>query len=116
VSRRARHPDDPERQQVRHVGDALGLIAGRLGLGDPAGIGAVMTAWPDVVGPAVAAHTTARGVRDRTLTVEVDGPEWTTQLRYLEADVVAGLTARVGPGVVERVHYVVRGAGGRRPG
>ena len=112
VSRRRLHPDDPERQEVRHVGDALGLIAGRLGLGSPGSIGAVLAAWPEVVGPAVAGNTTAKDVRDRTLTVEVDGPEWTTQLRYLEADVVARLTARVGPGVVERIRFVVRGAGG----
>jgi predicted nucleic acid-binding Zn ribbon protein len=112
VRRRPFHPDDPRRQEVHHVTDALGVIAGRLGIGDPGAIGAVLAAWPEVVGPAVAGHTTAKGVREGTLTVEVDGPEWTTQLRYLEADVVAKIAARVGPGVVERVRWVVRGAGG----
>jgi predicted nucleic acid-binding Zn ribbon protein len=114
VSRRWGPHEDAEGRQVRHVGDALGVIAGRLGLGNPTATGAALTAWPEVVGPAIAAHTTAKGVRDQTLTVEVDGPEWTTQLRFLEADVVARLAAVVGPGVVARIHYVVRGAGPRR--
>ena len=113
TARRHPMPDDPAARPVHHVGDGLGLIARRLGLAAPGQIHGALAAWPAVVGSVVAEHTTARGIRDGTLTVEVEGPEWTTQLRYLEADVVAGIAARVGPGVVERVRYVVAPPPGR---
>ena len=107
-------PDDPDARPVHHVTDALGVISSRLGLGDPVRNARATTAWADVAGPMIAAHTTARGVRSGTLTVEVDGPEWVTELRYRESDLVARLTERVGPGVVERVRFVVGRPGTRR--
>ena len=105
--RKPLHPDDPEGQRVRHVTEGLGVITQRLGLAEPERIGAALTCWPDVVGPAIAAHSTPRSLGRGTLTVEVAGPEWTTELRYLEGDVLARLAERLGPDLVTAVRFVV---------
>jgi len=87
------HDDDP-----RPIGEALAAVARGLGLGDPARAGAAVERWPEVVGPALAAHTEARGLRDGTLTVVVDGPAWATQVVALESRILEGLAAVVGDG------------------
>ena len=92
---------------MRRLGDSLTELARSLGLSEPDAFARVHAAWPDAVGPAVAAATRPVGLRDGTATVEVDGPEWATQLRYLEEQLVRALTERVGPGVVERLRFQV---------
>jgi predicted nucleic acid-binding Zn ribbon protein len=40
--------------------------------------------------------------------VEVDSPEWATQLRYLEEELLRRVGRRVRPGVVRGIRAVVR--------
>jgi predicted nucleic acid-binding Zn ribbon protein len=49
--------------------------------------------WVDLVGASVAAHATPIKIERERLLVSVDEPGWATQLRYLEADLVAKLMA-----------------------
>jgi hypothetical protein len=44
--------------------------------------------------------------------VAVDDPSWATQLRWLEADLVARISAELGPGVVTGLQLLVRPASG----
>jgi predicted nucleic acid-binding Zn ribbon protein len=92
---------------MRRLGDSLSELARSLGLREPDGFARAYAAWPDAVGSAVAAATRPTGLRDGTLTVEVDGAEWATQLRYLEDQLVRVLTERVGSGLVERLRFQV---------
>jgi predicted nucleic acid-binding Zn ribbon protein len=46
-------------------------------------------------------------LRDGVLVVEVDSPEWATQLRYLEEDVLRRLGRKVRPGAVRGLRVVV---------
>ena len=41
------------------------------------------------------------------LLVAVDAPEWATQLRYLEPEVLRQSAALVGPGVVRKMRLIV---------
>lgn len=91
-----------DRPDPRRVGELLGRVTASMGFD-----ATVLTAWPSLVGDAVAAHTRPRKLRDGVLTVAVDDPAWATQLRFLEADLVARLEAVVGAGKVTRIEVRV---------
>jgi predicted nucleic acid-binding Zn ribbon protein len=95
---------------VRRIGEALSEVARDLHLDDPDDVAAVMAAWSEAVGDAVAAHVRPRRLQDGVLLVEVDAPVWATQLRYLEEDVIRRLGRKVRPGVVKSIRPVVRRA------
>ena len=72
--------------------------------------------WADIVGPQVAAHCRPVTLRDRGLTVAVTDPGWATQLRFLEAEILARIATATGSDEVTRIDVRVRpsgAAGGR---
>ena len=73
-------------------------------------LGTVFGRWPTLVGEQVAAHATPVRLRHGTLSVTVDDPVWATQLRWLEADLVARLSGALGEGVVARIEVRVKPA------
>lgn len=100
---------------VRRINEALSEVAADLNLDDPNDVAAVMAAWSEAVGEAVAAHVRPRRLHDGELLVEVDAPVWATQLRYLEEDVLRRLGRKVRPGVVKSIRPVVRRGSGASP-
>ena len=72
------------------VGEALAVVGGDLGLGDPATLAVIAEHWIDIVGDAVAGHARLRTLRGGVLTIAVDAPPWATELRYLAGEVRAG--------------------------
>ena len=103
--------DEPESTRPpRRLQDGLAEVAAELRLDKPVALEAVLTRWPEVVGPMMAEHCTAKLLRDGVLHVEVDSPEWATQLRYLEPDVIRQFGRRVRPGVVASLKVSVRRA------
>lgn len=54
-------------------------------------LGDVFGRWADAVGDAVARHVQPVKLDGKRLVVEVDDPTWATQLRFLEATVIAQL-------------------------
>jgi predicted nucleic acid-binding Zn ribbon protein len=114
-------PDGAGAGEPRAVADSLDRVARRLGVGRAATLPAVFDRWAELVGEGVAARAVPRSLRGTTLVVAVDDPSWATQLRWLEADLVARIGAQVGAGVVTALELVVRPASaeprapGRRP-
>jgi predicted nucleic acid-binding Zn ribbon protein len=100
---------DPRDDDFTAVGDALERVRDELGLPAPAALDVLRERWADIVGADIAAHAHLIAVRDGVATVTADGPLWATQLRYLEAAIVAGVEAVVGPGVVAAVRVRVAG-------
>jgi predicted nucleic acid-binding Zn ribbon protein len=92
----------------RTVGESLDRVARSLGVPRASALTAVFSAWPELVGEAVAAHATPRRLRDGVLLVAVDQPAWATQLRWLEADLLRRLAEEVGAGVVGSLDVRVR--------
>ncbi|MGH3036971.1 MAG: DUF721 domain-containing protein [Gaiellaceae bacterium] len=78
------------------LGDELRRELGRLG---PAGaIGEVVEAWPEAVGPAIAANAwPARIARDGTLHVATSSSAWAFELTHLAAMIRGRLSERLGP-------------------
>lgn len=89
------------------VGEALAVVGGDLGLGDPATLAVIAAHWTDVVGEAVAGHARLRTLRGGVLTIAVDAPPWATELRYLAGEVRDRISALVASDAVQEVRIVV---------
>jgi predicted nucleic acid-binding Zn ribbon protein len=94
------------------LSEPLAEVRAELGLPAPDAVARLRAAWPEVVGPDVAAHSRIRTLRDGTLTVAVDAPAWATTLRYQHADLVAR-AASACDGAVHDVRVVVDADPGR---
>lgn len=90
----------PRPQRLTH-----GLDRVLAGLGAPPGdtLTRIGQVWSELVGPDAAAVLTPVRVQDRVLVVRAADPAWASQVRWLEAPVVEGLGAVLGPGVVTAV-------------
>jgi predicted nucleic acid-binding Zn ribbon protein len=53
-----------------------------------------------VVGQHIAEHATPTVLRDGVLSVSADSTAWATQLRLIQAQVLANIAAEIGDGVV----------------
>jgi predicted nucleic acid-binding Zn ribbon protein len=101
-------PGDADPTPLR---DSLAEVGAELGLPDPGPLTTLTEHWPEIVGPAIAAHARVGAVRDGVLTVVVEAAAWATQLRYLENDVIRRAAETVGEGVVRGVRVRVEGPG-----
>ena len=87
----------------RPVGESLDRLTASLGAPRAAVLAELFDSWPSLVGEAVAAHARPQSLHHGILVVVVDDPVWVTQLRWLEADLLARLADAVGAGVVTEV-------------
>jgi predicted nucleic acid-binding Zn ribbon protein len=78
------------------------LVADR-GWVDKVSSGVVFAKWAQLVGSELAEHAQPVSLRDGELTVQASSTAWATQLRLLQRQLVARITAGVGPGVVTRL-------------
>ncbi len=62
--------------------------------------GAVFAQWSQVVGDQIAEHAQPTSLRDGVLTIAAESTAWATQLRMVQAQVLAKIAAAVGEGVV----------------
>ncbi len=62
--------------------------------------GTVFAEWPAVVGEQIAEHATPTVLRDGVLSVTAESTAWATQLRMVQAQLLAKIAAAVGDGVV----------------
>jgi predicted nucleic acid-binding Zn ribbon protein len=95
----------------RRVGASLDRVAASLGVPRATTLASVFAAWADLVGESVAANSRPRSLRDGVLVVAVDQPGWATQLRWLEADLLARLAEHLGAGEVVAIEVRVASTG-----
>ncbi len=62
--------------------------------------GALFGQWSTVVGEHIAEHAAPTGLRDGVLSVSAESTAWATQLRMVQAQLLARIAAAVGDGVV----------------
>jgi predicted nucleic acid-binding Zn ribbon protein len=62
--------------------------------------GTVFAQWPTVVGEQIAEHAEPTALRDGVLSVAAESTAWATQLRMVQAQLLAKIAAAVGDGVV----------------
>jgi predicted nucleic acid-binding Zn ribbon protein len=90
-------PDDRDPQP-------LGALASRLvadrGWSEQVAAGVVFARWAQLVGAELAEHAQPVSLKYGELTVAASSTAWATQLRLLQRQLLARITAGVGPGVV----------------
>ncbi len=101
-------------EEPRKVGTPLDQVMKRLGAASAGTEQSVFDAWPELVGANVARAATPSSLRDGVLVVAVTDPAWATQLRFLEAELLAKIAERFGPAEVTKVDVRVRSATARR--
>lgn len=65
--------------------------------------GLVFARWAHLVGADVAEHAQPVSLQNSELLVRASSTAWATQLRLLQRQLIARITAGVGPGVVTRI-------------
>jgi predicted nucleic acid-binding Zn ribbon protein len=68
--------------------------------------GTVFGQWQTVVGEQIAEHATPTALREGVLSVSAESTAWATQLRMVQAQLLAKIAAAVGDGVVSALKIV----------
>jgi hypothetical protein len=106
------------RKGPKPLGEGVDRLLRDLGAPSISAIDRLLEAWPEAVGPVLAASTRPLAVRDGRLVVEADDPTVASTVRWSKSALVAALDRLVEPGVVAEVEVRVarRGGSGRAPG
>jgi hypothetical protein len=89
-----------------HIGDEVARELGRFG--PAAGMGDIVAAWPEAVGPQIASNAwPARLARDGTLHVATSSSAWAFELTQLESQVRARLSEFTGDFTPTRLRFAV---------
>ena len=107
-------------QNKRHVAGPRGLGAvlpavtrAAFRKRSPAAAG-LMTDWPDIVGPAIAAVASPVRFTSGTLTIAASGP-MVLELQYIAPELIARLNAYAGKVLVERLRFAAASAAPAAP-
>lgn len=90
----------PDARDPQLLGRAAGDLAKRRGWSSRVSEGAVFGRWEAVVGEQIAAHATPTALNEGVLTVAAESTAWATQLRLVQARLLAKIAAAIGDGVV----------------
>lgn len=82
------------------LGEALESVIAERGWTTEVNVHLLLGRWPELVGPAVAEHSTPEAFRDRVVVVRTTSTNWASQLRLLAPQLVAKLNAALGDGTI----------------
>ena len=116
---RSRHLEDergglsgpgPDDRDPQRVGSVVRAVADERGWDSDLKAGSVAGRWAELVGAELAEHCRPERLIGGELSVVAESTAWATQLRLLSPRIIATLSDRLGPGVVEQL--VVHGPAG----
>ncbi len=99
-SRRRWSGPGPDGRDPEPLGRAARELADTRGWSPRVAEGTVFAQWPQVVGDQIAEHAQPTALRDGVLSISAESTAWATQLRMVQAQVLAKIAAAVGDGVV----------------
>ena len=105
-SRRRWSGPGPDSRDPQPLASATRDVARSRGWSVRVAEGAVFGRWPGVVGGQIAAHATPTTLNEGVLTVSAESTAWATQLRMVQAQLLAKIAAAVGDGVVTSLKIV----------
>ena len=105
-SRRRWSGPGPDSRDPQPLGAVTSDLARSRGWSGRVAEGTVFGRWPGVVGEQIAAHATPASLQDGALTISAESTAWATQLRMVQAQLLAKIAAAVGDGVVTSLKIV----------
>jgi predicted nucleic acid-binding Zn ribbon protein len=99
-SRRRWSGPGPDGRDPQPLGRAASELSSSRGWSPRVAEGTVFARWSEVVGDQIAEHARPATLRDGVLTISAESTAWATQLRMVQAQVLAKIAAAVGEGVV----------------
>ncbi|WP_280271688.1 DUF721 family protein [Nocardia wallacei] len=90
----------PDQRDPQPLSALAGALAKSRGWSAKVAEGMVFGRWASVVGEDVAAHANPVSLTDGVLSIQAESTAWATQLRMLQAQILAKISAAVGPGAV----------------
>jgi predicted nucleic acid-binding Zn ribbon protein len=105
-SRRRWSGPGPDSRDPQTLGAATQDLARSRGWSGRVAQGSVFGRWPGLVGEQIAAHAAPTSLHDGVLTVSAESTAWATQLRMVQAQLLAKIAAAVGDGVVTSLKIV----------
>lgn len=90
----------PDIRDPQPLGRVARELAKKRGWSGYVAEGTVLGEWPSVVGQEIADHATPVSLSDGILSVAAESTAWATQLRMMQAQLLAKIAAAVGNGVV----------------
>jgi predicted nucleic acid-binding Zn ribbon protein len=90
----------PDIRDPQPLGKLARDLAKKRGWSGHVAEGTVLGHWPSVVGHEIADHATPTALNDGVLSVAAESTAWATQLRMVQAQLLAKIAAAVGNGVV----------------
>jgi predicted nucleic acid-binding Zn ribbon protein len=106
TSRRRWSGPGPDGRDPQLLGSVTRDLARSRGWSNRVAEGSVFGRWPAVVGEQIATHATPTTLNDGVLTVSAESTAWATQLRMVQAQLLAKIAAAVGDGVVKSLRIV----------
>jgi len=89
------------------LGQVLTGYLERSGLAQKVEEASVVPAWPELVGPAIAAVTTPLRVTDGVLVVAVRSSAWLMELKLMESEILRRINAGRQRGRLSRIRFVM---------
>lgn len=93
----------PDERDPQPLGRMVSRLAKQRGWNNRLANGQVFGEWARLVGEEVAEHAQPVALKDGELTVRASSTAWATQLRMLQSQLIAKITAGVGKGVVKKI-------------
>jgi len=93
-------------REPQGLDDVMGRLTAELGWTEPLAQSEVISAWPDVVGSELAAHSTPMSIDDHALVIRCDSTAWATQLRLMRAHITTTIAERYPEAGVESVRVL----------
>ncbi len=76
-------------REPKGVAEVLTGLATELGWNQTLAQSEILDSWPEIVGPDLAAHSSAISIQEGVLTVGCDSTAWATQLRLLREELLS---------------------------
>lgn len=91
----------PDARDPQPFGRVAGAVIRSRGWSTKIDEGTVLASWESIVGADIAAHAQPTELTDGVLFVRAESTAWATQLRYVQAQIIAKIAAAIGHGVVK---------------
>jgi predicted nucleic acid-binding Zn ribbon protein len=106
TSRRRWSGPGPDNRDPQLLGSLTSDLARSRGWSTRVAEGAVFGRWQAVVGDQIAEHASPKSLHEGVLTVSAESTAWATQLRMVQAQILAKIAAAVGDGVVTSLKII----------